>query len=259
MGDQTAILTNGQRGYLRGEKEPSQERTTKTRLRRRAQMAFCTDIPLLEQSVDAEDLLEGADLKAMRHGLESTIRLVYRLADEAGHDPDDLIEESTRDLRQGRADEVWEALARGDIRADFDDLDTLRDGGRIPENVYDAAYRKRLGKGEDLTHGEIIEAWRKSRESKMPTQPHDIVLENLDIELDELLERVEQRDPDLMESHILALVREGELDMKDAFEYYEDLRGEEESLPSWAQIDDAINREDVEKPKAETSDGAEEN
>lgn len=163
MGDgtPTAILTKGQREYLAGEKEPTQERTTRTRIRRRVQAAIEKDTPLLERKTDPEDLLEGADLRELRSGLEATARLVYKLAYAAGHDPDELIENAVRDLRHDRADEIWEALERGTIRAGFDELETLHQGGRIPEGVYEAAARKRLGKPEGLTLEDIVEAWRE--------------------------------------------------------------------------------------------------
>jgi len=165
MGDETptAILTKGQRKYFRDEKEPVQERTTRTRVRRRVQAAVTEDIPLLESAAEPDDLLKGADLREFREGLESTARLVYQLAHAAGYDPDELIDEAISGLRHDRADEIWDALERGEIRADFEELEVLRNGGRIPEQVYTEAFKKRLGETDGLTLDQIIEAWEESR------------------------------------------------------------------------------------------------
>lgn len=163
MGDDTptAILTKGQREYLRGEREPAQKRTMETRIRRRVQLAFTEDVALLTEAADPEDLIEGADLKEFREGLESTTRLIYKLADVAGHDPDALIDEAVQGLRHSRADEIWEALEEGDIRAGLEELKILRDGGRIPEGVHAEAFKKCLGKPEGLTHEDVVEVWRE--------------------------------------------------------------------------------------------------
>jgi hypothetical protein len=172
MGDPTAILTKGQRQYLEGDKEPTQDRTMRTRIRRRVQIALTNDLPLLVEKADPEDLLEGGDSKGLRRGLEATVKLVYKLADAEGHDPDDLLDDAVRGLRHSRADEVWDALERGDIRAHFEELKVLRNGGRIPEEVYTAAFRRRLGDPDGLTIEEIVEAWEETREQ--PADPAEL-------------------------------------------------------------------------------------
>jgi hypothetical protein len=178
----TAILTKGQREYLRGEREPTQERTMKARIRQRVQTALSEDVPLLVGANKSLDHVEGADLKEFRRGLEATVRLVYQLADAAGHDPDELIDDVVREFQYDRADEIWEGLERGAIRADFDELETLRDGGRIPDEAYTAAFKKRLGKPDGLTLEEIIEAWEEAREQ--PADPADLFESSIDDELD---------------------------------------------------------------------------
>lgn len=159
----TAILTKGQREYLVGEKNPVQERTLRTRMRRRVQIAIIEDVPLLEEEVDPEDLLEGADLQEFRKGLEASVRFVYQLARAAGHDPADLFNKAVRGPQERRADEIWEALEAEDIRAGIEELKILRDGGRISLEAFSNASTMCKEKPEGLTLEDIFEAWREAK------------------------------------------------------------------------------------------------
>jgi len=53
MGKPTAILTSGQREYLRGEREPAQERTMRTRIRSRLRQSLY-DLELILDSIEAD-------------------------------------------------------------------------------------------------------------------------------------------------------------------------------------------------------------
>lgn len=55
MGKGTSILTNGQRDYLEGDTEPSQERTVKTRIRQRLRSSLA-DISLILDELGIEEI-----------------------------------------------------------------------------------------------------------------------------------------------------------------------------------------------------------
>jgi hypothetical protein len=168
---ENSILTETQREFLQMDEEKRKEEYSKQQrhyhrssIQSRVLRGF-GDMPLLDEYADPEEIIEGADLRKLREGLEATARLVYQVALVAGHDPEDLIDDAIRDLQHGRADEVWEALEQGEIRADFEEIEVLRNGGRIPEEAHAAAFRKRIGKPEGLTLEDIVEAWREGREA----------------------------------------------------------------------------------------------
>lgn len=168
---ENSILTETQREFLQMDEEERKEEYSKQQrhyhrngIQSRVIRGF-GDMLLLDEYADFEEIVEGGDLRELRKGLEAAVRLVYQVALVAGHDPDELIDDAVRDLQHGRADEVWKALEQGDIRADFEELEVLRNGGRIPEEAHAAAFRKRIGKPEGLTLEDIVEAWREGREA----------------------------------------------------------------------------------------------
>lgn len=64
MGEGTSILTNGQRDYLNGDNEPTQERTVKARIRQRLRTALW-DISLLLDEFGTDEIKKTFDDKTV--------------------------------------------------------------------------------------------------------------------------------------------------------------------------------------------------
>lgn len=218
MGDDTptSILTKGQREYLRGEKDPAQERTMKTRIRRRVQQAVAEDVPLLvakdrPEEIDPEGLIGGADLPRLREGLEATAELVYDLASAAGHDPEGLFDDVVREKQQGRAEQLMERISSGDVAIDPEDLQVLKEGGVITSEAYMEGFKMFLGKPGPLNTEELQEAMDRGHEKRMIDR-HD--LENIE-------ERIREGDPDLSPLQVFRAEMMGLIDEELQHEYFE--------------------------------------
>lgn len=167
---ENSILTDTQREFLQMDEEERKEEYSKQQRhyhRKGIQSRVLQglgDMTLLVEYSDPEEIVDAADLRELQERLEASVKFVYQMADAAGHDPDELIADAVKELRHGRADEIWEGLERGEIRAGFEELEILRNGGRIPEEAHAEAFKMRIGKPEGLTLDDIVEAWRRSEQ-----------------------------------------------------------------------------------------------
>jgi len=137
----TAVLTKAQRGFLRGEHEPAQERTTKTRLRKRVRQGLI-DFELLQKQLDDGDVqmiamsfgpsgLEDFGGEELALALRSTVAFVYRVAREGGLDPETVIEDGVNEGKTNRLDVLEERFNQGDDSLTVAELEELAGAGRI--------------------------------------------------------------------------------------------------------------------------------
>jgi len=121
----TAVLTKGQREYLKGEKEPAQERTLRARIRDRIE-AGLSDFGLLTTNLSADDrsqLREATSGQLLGERVSLTVAFLFQLIDDA-EKFEFLVE---RGILTGLA-EAGERGAEVDVSIDIryaDDLDQL--------------------------------------------------------------------------------------------------------------------------------------
>jgi hypothetical protein len=151
MGDDTptAILTKGQREYLRGEKDPAQERTLKSRMRKRIQAAVLIDIPLISGAMDVgsfsmDDFASDVDRLALIPALRTQVAFIYRLARAANLDADSIIEDGVEEARTSRADHLYEQFKEDPSRMTLSQLSLLRQTEKISEARYEEVFREGL-------------------------------------------------------------------------------------------------------------------
>ncbi|WP_338738401.1 hypothetical protein [Haloplanus salilacus] len=286
----TSILTKGQREALRGERDPAQPRTMYTRIRKRLTAAV-HDFSLLQDRLPEKHFelvfeeLAASDQKGItaalsilyravvyadrgkkegRHRFASILKNAIRRAeyDPEGSSPDftyvtvrlendSILVEKTQpeDLDFVR---ITEKVRTGE----FDELTEIEKTAYIKflhtDGNLDPKYAQRLYERTDGALGSDQEAERDG-----PSVPVSKVLPD-DAKENELLERFEQRDPELDRFEIAQLIYAGKVDDGDLFDYYDSLRSGGHSVPDWLPKRDSSRPvEDTGEPSATSTDADE--
>lgn len=187
----TAVLTNPQREYLRGERDPAQERTMRTRIRERVR-AGLGDLALIATSLSEEDL----DL--IFEDFETWV-------------------DHERELTERDDDE--DRVLHG--RAKPDGLDEGRLMTRHLHGVAAFLYLALAKHGGELKYFENVV---ETAIGRLETTPAERAVVDVDVTIDreprptELLEKFE-RGEDLSEEELNTLVDAGEVSLVDLLEY----------------------------------------
>jgi len=156
--DPTAILTNGQRQYLRGEGEVGQQRTTDHRIRKRVATAIVEDATLLNEHVSAEKVAKNEQPSELAEGVRSMVAFCFRLCDAAGVDPKGVIEDGVHRVREERLERIFEKLTGADERVvTVDEVRTLNEHGYLDEDAYSTLFKRWMNQRGQLTVGDILE------------------------------------------------------------------------------------------------------
>lgn len=153
----TSILTKGQREYLRGEKNPAQERTLRTRIRERVRAAVITDIPLLvspagadDRQLDPEEIFDPEQgntviRRELADALRSMVALAWRLADAAALDPEEIIESGVEQGQTSRAEYLLEWFHKHPKRLSIAELQLIHEKDLVDEAEWLTVRNKLLG------------------------------------------------------------------------------------------------------------------
>jgi hypothetical protein len=142
---QASVLTNSQREYLQGLRDPegAAERSMKSRIRARVS-ASITDFPLIVDGVDPVEIIDGVD-DGLVNGLKSQVRFVYKCASAAGLHPQELIDDAVQEAQQGRIERIAQKYENDPESLTLGELSDLYKSGAIPEDEYEDLFRSALG------------------------------------------------------------------------------------------------------------------
>jgi hypothetical protein len=141
---QAAVLTNGQREYLRGsrESEGPAARSMKSRIRARVS-ASITDYSLIVDSVDPDQVVNDVE-SGLVEGLKAQVRFVYKCASAAGLHPKELIDDAVEEAQQGRIEALKQKYENDPESMTLGEVSDLYTAGVIPEDEYEEIFRKTI-------------------------------------------------------------------------------------------------------------------
>ena len=130
--EQAALLTQAQRSYLRGEKEyrPSVERQVKLRIRNRVRAALVTDLPLLADVFDLEDLVGNTEID-WRSALRETVAFAVMAAEAADIDAEQVIDGGVEQAQNARAEAMLQKLEENPDAVTMNELKQLLAGQHV--------------------------------------------------------------------------------------------------------------------------------
>lgn len=120
----TAILTKGQREYIRGEREPTQERTMRTRIRRRIQRGIL-DFGLVGDHLEDDDRDKVVDEMDYGEAIEPLITMVsfaYQICRVVGLDAEAIFQEGIARGEAARSDRPRSVRLQLDVEQSTDTL-----------------------------------------------------------------------------------------------------------------------------------------
>jgi len=142
---QAAVLTNGQREYLQGNRDAGSAaaRAMESRIRSRASAAI-SDFPLIVDSIDYETVVADVE-SGLVESLKAQVRFVYKCASAAGLGPSKLIEDAVQEAKQGRIEAIAQKYENDPESVTLGEVSDLYKAGAIPEEEYKEIFQDTIG------------------------------------------------------------------------------------------------------------------